>query len=217
MRSLRLLALAFILSTSIASAGSISTSVLIAAGGQASAVAGAYRFGVSIGQPIVGRASSSAYQLCYGYWCNSLTYPGGPSGHRIYLPLVAHNYDPNQDRYEPDDTAQQAKPISTDGTLQSHNFYPAGDVDWVQLAVSPGTYVIQTSVLSNTYPDTVMALYASNGTTQLAFNDDCTPYTRASCLTYPSSISTTLYLKVWPYDTTSIGPDSWYSLSVVRQ
>ncbi len=59
-------------------------------------------------------------------------------------------------------------------------------------------------------------LYASNGLTQLAFND-CTGFTRASCLTYVSSVATTLYLKVWPYDATSIGVDSWYGLAVVKQ
>jgi hypothetical protein len=89
-------------------------------------------------------------------------------------------------------------------------------VDWVRFDVGPGTYLIATSVNNNLYPDTMVALYANDGVTQLAFNDDCTGFTRASCLTYPSSVSTTLYLKVWTYDATSIGADSWYSLSVVK-
>ncbi len=140
------------------------------------------------------------------------------AGYTEYLPIVARNYDPNQDRYEPDNTVDQAKSIPTDGAVQRRNFYPAGDVDWVRLDVSPGTYMIATNGLAgNVYPDTVLALYASNGVTQLAFNDDCTGFTRASCLTYVSSLSTTLYLKVWPYDASSIGANSWYDLSVVRQ
>ena len=85
------------------------------------------------------------------------------------------------------------------------------------LTVGPGTYTIATNVSNNLYPDTLVTLYAANGMTPLASNDDCTGYTRASCLTYTSSVSTTLYLKVSPYDASSVGADSWYGLAVVRQ
>ena len=142
-----------------------------------------------------------------------------PTSHRVFLPLLLSNFDPARDQYEPDDTYQQAKPIPADGTLQHHNFYPTGDVDWARLDVDPGTYFIATSGLAqgNTYPDTVMALYASNGTTLLSSNDDCSPTTRAACITWTTNTSSTLYVKVWPYDATSVGPNSWYDLSVVKQ
>ena len=122
-----------------------------------------------------------------------------------------------RDAFEPDDSIAQAKVITTDGVLQTRNFYPAGDVDWVRLPIGPGTYVIATNISNNLYPDTVLALYAANGLTPLATNDDCTNLTRASCLTYTSSVSTTLYLKVSPYDASSVGVNSWYGLAVVKQ
>ena len=216
MRTLHLFAVVFIVSISLASSGPISTSVLIASGGQGLAVAGSYTLNVSVGQPIVGAASSSAYQMCYGYWCNPLASSSGPSGYRVYLPLIVLTRDSNLDSFEPDNAYTAARPIGLDGTLQRHNFYPANDQDWVQLQVGPGTYIIATSnLITNT--DTVLHLFASNGVTQLGMNDDCTIYTRASCLTWVSNISTMLYLQITPYDNTSIGPDRWYSLSVVQQ
>lgn len=136
---------------------------------------------------------------------------------RFFLPLVSRTVFTQRDAFEPDDTVAQAKSITTDGVLQMRNFYPAGDVDWVRLPVEPGTYIIATNVSNNLYPDTVLTLYAANGTTPVASNDDCTGLTRASCLTYTSSVSTTLYLKVTPYDASSVGVDSWYGLAVVRQ
>lgn len=36
------------------------------------------------------------------------------------------------DGYEPDDNCAVATPITTNGTPQHHNFYPAGDQDWYQ-------------------------------------------------------------------------------------
>lgn len=184
-----------------------------------SATSARYTLAEVIGQPVIGHAVSGAYSACYGYRCGVAAIPPAiVPGHRtIYLPLMANNYDANADRYEPDNTAPQAQPITTAGSVQQRNFYPAGDVDWVRFDIGPGTYLIATSVANNLYPDTVMALYANDGVTQLAFNDDCTGFTRASCLTYTSSLSTTLYLKVSPYDATSIGADSWYGLAVVRQ
>ncbi len=166
-----------------------------------------------VGQPIAGAGTSANYSTCYGIGCTSTaTRPT-----RFYLPLVIRNETSQRDAFEPDDLLAQARAITTDGSLQTRNFYPADDVDWVRLEVGPGTYLIATGVANNLYPDTVMALYANDGVTQLALNDDCTGFTRASCLAYASSLSTTLYLKLWPYDATSIGPDSWYGLSVVKQ
>jgi len=166
-----------------------------------------------VGQPIVGVGTSANYSACYGTGCvSTATRPT-----RFYLPLVIRTETSQRDAFEPDDMLAQAKAITTDGSLQTRNFYPANDVDWVRFDVGPGTYLVATSVANSLYPDTVMALYASDGLTQLADNDDCTGFTRASCLTYTSSVTTTLYLKVWPYDGTSIGTDSWYGLTVVKQ
>jgi hypothetical protein len=166
-----------------------------------------------VGQPIIGTSTSANYQACYGFACAQ----AAARGSRLYLPLITRSTNSQRDAFEPDDVVAQAKSITTDGALQTRNFYPVGDVDWVRLPVEPGTYVIATNVSNNLYPDTVLTLYAANGVTQLAINDDCTNLTRASCLTYASSVSATLYLKVSPYNASSVGVDSWYGLAVVRQ
>jgi len=184
----------------------------VATGGQRAASA-QYAAAYVVGQPIIGTSSSADYQACYGFGCAQTAMR--PS--RAYLPLITHSVVTQRDAFEPDDTTAQAKSITTDGQLQTRNFYPIGDVDWVRLPIGPGTYVIATNISNNLYPDTVLALYAANGLTPLATNDDCTAYTRASCLTYTSSVSTTLYLKVSPYDAASIGVNSWYGLAVVKQ
>lgn len=188
------------------------TSNVVASGGQR-ASSPQYAAAYVVGQPIIGKGSSADYEACYGFGCTQVaTRPA-----HIFLPLIAHSVFSQRDAFEPDDVIAQAKSITTDGALQMRNFYPAGDVDWVRLPVEPGTYIIATNVGNNLYPDTVLTLYAANGTTPLASNDDCTGLTRASCLTYTSSVSTTLYLKVTPYDASSVGVDSWYGLAVVRQ
>ena len=133
----------------------------------------------------------------------------------IFLPLLARNFDPNVDRYEPDNVYSDAKVISADGALQHRNFYPAGDVDWARLDVTPGTYIFTTSGLSSN-TDTVLRLYASTGVTQLALNDDCSLTTRASCVTWLVSTATTVYIQITPYNSQSIGPDRWYDLAVVK-
>jgi hypothetical protein len=184
----------------------------VAAGGQRAASA-QYAAAYVVGQPIIGTSRSADYQACYGFGCAQTA----ARSSRSYLPLITHSVITQRDAFEPDDSSTQAKVITTDGVLQTRNFYPGGDVDWVRLPIGPGTYVIATNVSNNLYPDTVLALYAANGVTQLAINDDCTNFTRASCLTYTSSVSTTLYLKVSPYDASSVGVDSWYGLAVVKQ
>ena len=188
------------------------TSHAVAAGGRR-AGSTHYVAAYVIGQPIIGTGSSADYRACYGFGCAQRTI--GPA--RIYLPVISHGTNSQRDVFEPDDSVAQAKSITTDGVMQTRNFYPSGDVDWVRLPIGPGTYVIATNVSNNLYPDTLVTLYAANGMTPLASNDDCTGYTRASCLTYNSSVSTTLYLKVSPYDASSAGTDSWYGLAVVKQ
>ena len=56
---------------------------------------------------------------------------------------VERDIPPGADSYEPDDTCNQAGEIPTDGTVQTHNFDPQGDVDWVKFKATVGvTYTI---------------------------------------------------------------------------
>jgi hypothetical protein len=135
--------------------------------------------------------------------------------HRVFLALIFRNYDPGRDVYEPDNSAAQAKAIQL-GDVQHRSFYPAQDVDWARFEVSPGTYYLNTSGLTPA-TDTVLRLYGAGGATLLAQNDDCSPTTRASCLTWTVATSSTLYLQVAPYDANSVGADRWYDLAIVKQ
>ena len=76
------------------------------------------------------------------------------------------------DIYEPDDTPAQASVIPTDGSSQSHDFDPAGDEDWINFTVIPGTvYTIETLNLSPSV-DTYIYLYESDGITIIDSDDD---------------------------------------------
>jgi hypothetical protein len=138
---------------------------------------------------------------------------------KVYLPLVTRNFDPGADRYEPNDTAQDAKPI-TIGETQTHQIERPGDVDWAQLDLVPGIYVISTDNLANIpggYMDTVMRLYASDGATQLAYNDDCGGAGVSSCIVWEASSSSTVYIKIQNYFSQRGGRDYAYDLKVLRQ
>jgi YVTN family beta-propeller protein len=78
----------------------------------------------------------------------------------------------NSDGAEPDNGPAQAKMINTAGLSQRHNICPAGDQDWMFFDVpAPGTRVMETRNLAGG-TDTVIYLYAPDGETLLAFNDD---------------------------------------------
>jgi hypothetical protein len=139
-----------------------------------------------------------------------------PAPQRLFLPIVLRNFDSQRDRYESDDTVANARLITTDGVPQRHNFYPMNDVDWVWFEATPGTYIISANGLA-VDTDTVLRLYASNGVTRLAENDDCTSTTRSSCLTWQVTTGGTLYVQIAPYDQTSSGAERWYDVAIVKQ
>jgi len=117
------------------------------------------------------------------------------------------------DAYEDDDTSATARSISTDGIPQSHNFCGAGDEDWVQFVAQAGaSYVIKTSSLGPSC-DTALYLFASDGATQLAMNDDY-GRGRASRITFTFSSAGTYYAKARQYDGNTYGAGTEYSLSV---
>jgi hypothetical protein len=90
---------------------------------------------------------------------------------------------PYTDYYESDDLISRANLLPTDGTRQNHLNMPANlptpDVDWFKfVAVAGHSYDIRTQLLNdidmygNAANDTLLYLYASDGVTQLGFNDD---------------------------------------------
>jgi len=118
-----------------------------------------------------------------------------PSLYRVYLPVVLrHVYQ--GDAFEPDNCPAQARflPLSTP---QRHDFAPAGDEDWVYLELAAGTnYFIETRDLTGG-ADTVISLFRPGQYgTPLAQNDDCNPYTYASCLAFRPTASGRYELRV---------------------
>lgn len=105
------------------------------------------------------------------------------------------------DHYEAmgDNTAATAVTIDPDHVYnfrQTHNFSFAGDMDWIRLnAVSGSKYTIATRNLG-TSCDTVLQLYASNGTTLLAQDDDGGTEAGASKIIWNCYASATVYIRV---------------------
>jgi hypothetical protein len=99
-----------------------------------------------------------------------------------------------QDAYEPDNNSASARWITVNGAAQTHNFHENGDVDWAKFAVTAGSaYTITTSNLGGN--DTVLYLYDTDGTTELASNDDCPGSAPASCINnYIATVTGTYFI-----------------------
>ena len=79
---------------------------------------------------------------------------------------------PCTDEFEVDDTWRQAKLITVTEGRQTRNFHTPGDEDYVKF-VGEQTYTYTIKTLNvNTYNDTTLTLYDTNGTSQLDYNDD---------------------------------------------
>jgi hypothetical protein len=121
----------------------------------------------------------------------------------------------SSDPYEPDDTPDEAKQIPTDGTIQTHNFGTQGDVDWIKFnAVEGQTYIIETLNLGPRC-DTVMYLYAADGTL-IDSNDDYYYFDPSSRIdfTVPQGGSGTYYIAVENYDPDTFGYGTNYNIRV---
>lgn len=117
------------------------------------------------------------------------------------------------DSFEPDDIFTQASPITPGGSLQTHNFHDAGDQDWVRFtATASHGYVIETQNLGN-QSDTVLELYATNGSTQLAVNDDGGDGL-ASRIDWTAPTNGTYFVKVRHYSSSAYGINTNYDLGV---
>ncbi len=114
--------------------------------------------------------------------------------YRVYLPLVTKGYW--YDRYEPDDTPGEARPLGL-GEIHRHGHYPNNDVDWVYLDLQSGaTYYIHTFDLQGR-ADTRIFLYRSGEyDTPITYNDDCNPAVRWDCITWTADQTGRYYLKI---------------------
>lgn len=114
------------------------------------------------------------------------------------------------DLHEPDDTQAQAKSILTDGTVQQHTLFAAGDVDYVAFQATAGTlYAIETHDTHGSC-DTVLTLFDSSET-QLAENDDGGAMGGFSRVEWTASEDATLSARVRHYFADKTG---FYGVSV---
>jgi C1A family cysteine protease len=122
---------------------------------------------------------------------------------------------PCSDGYEPDDTWQEAKWIEVNGAAQSHNFHVTNDQDYVKfVAEVDNVYTIRTLNLS-AGNDTTLTLYDTNGTTQLAENDDDPDNPPASKMVWLCPTAGTYFVKAAPFGTDIGGCDVTYDLEVL--
>ncbi|NJP04319.1 MAG: hypothetical protein HC837_01155 [Chloroflexaceae bacterium] len=119
------------------------------------------------------------------------------------------------DLYEPDNASSEAGFIAFDST-QTHAFCSDGDEDWVWFDATAGnTYRIETSNLSSD-TDTAMSLYASDGTSLLASDDDGADEPSASLIEYTPDTSQILYLQVY-HSFAEGGPAYQYDLTITDE
>ncbi len=104
----------------------------------------------------------------------------------------------SSDDYEPDNAYGSATPIAVNGSAQQHNIYPhPGEQDWVSFPVNAGwKYTIMTVPGADEQdPDTQLALYDSDGSTEIDWDDD-EGVGSYSFLEYASGASETVYVCV---------------------
>ncbi|MFV9504145.1 MAG: pre-peptidase C-terminal domain-containing protein [Oscillochloridaceae bacterium umkhey_bin13] len=115
------------------------------------------------------------------------------------------------DSFEADNRREQAGSIGTDGTTQTRNFCPEGDVDWVRFTASAGaTYTIETLNLADA-ADTVMCLHTSNG--DLIVCDDDGGTGKASRISFEPPINGTYLLQIKDFSPTVAGDLTRYDLA----
>ncbi len=121
------------------------------------------------------------------------------------------------DQYEPDNAIRNAKPLSLDSIPTTHtsclaNSATEGDRDWSILTIpSAGEYTIQSTSL---WPgsDTLLILYDTDGTTELANNDDYGTG-GASKIIHTFTESGTYYVESRQFNPTKYGESTRYQLS----
>lgn len=99
---------------------------------------------------------------------------------------------------------------------QEHNFDRLSDDDWVKFeAVAGKEYWISTSTLDN-YADTYLYLYAADGTTLLAANDDYST-SLASRIVWTAPDNGIYYMKAQQWNPHRAGCGTSYTLSITSQ
>lgn len=120
------------------------------------------------------------------------------------------------DAREPDDSIARARPITTDGTPQTHNLHAEGDRDYVLFDAQKGVgYTIETLHLG---PDIDTVIYLYDGQeNELARDDDCADETWASRILWIAPATGTYYVMIRDVGENSAGADATYSVRVMAE
>ncbi|KAA3660591.1 MAG: hypothetical protein DWQ04_18955 [Chloroflexi bacterium] len=163
------------------------------------------------------------YDYYWGYDCSAVEVQGHcnraltrhytSNGHQ-FVAYSPYPDDAPADNYENDNASSSAKAYSS---TQSHSFHTSSDTDWVKFTVTNDdlgkTYYIETRNLGWGM-DTILYLYDTDGTTQLAWNDDGGAGL-ASLIAWQPTASGTYYVRVDPYDNDNTAYcDALYDLSI---
>jgi len=133
-----------------------------------------------------------------------------PTGIRAF---AFHIYSLEEDNYEPDDSFEEAKEISTYGITQKHNFYEPYDKDFVKFyGICNSTYIIQTKNLTEEC-DTVVELYDENGSL-LSYNDDVSMGNLSSRIEWSCTENGTYYVLIRNYNGSIYGSNISYEISI---
>lgn len=118
------------------------------------------------------------------------------------------------DTYEPDGSAAAAQTLQP-GASQLHTFCDVGDEDWVAIWMDAGRlYTMETTDLA-TSTDTVLTLYAGDGVTQLAENDDIDlAVNLASLIAWRAEVTGRHYVRVRHWNRQVAGDAVRYRLQV---
>jgi len=117
------------------------------------------------------------------------------------------------DAYEQDNDAAHATAITPGGTEQIHDICPAADQDWVKFTATAGQlYVIETYELGAD-GDTKICLFGTDGTTQIACDDD-SGGGLASRLRWTAPAAGTYYLRVKHTVNSISGPTTSYHVAI---
>jgi hypothetical protein len=120
------------------------------------------------------------------------------------------------DDSEPDNSPVQAKTIAVDGALQEHNFCQANDVDWFMFEANAGTHYMIYTTTPGATSDTLLTLYAADGTTVLGENDNINSSTPGSLLHFTPKTSGPLYFTVRSADPRIAGNAVTYAARVAE-
>jgi len=153
----------------------------------------------------------------YYFRSRATDWAGNVGGYAATMP-VSHSVQicpVDMDAWEGDDVSAAASSVTTNGTVQTHNFHVMGDDDWIEFSAITGvTYTLMTTNTGG-HADTVLYLYGVDGSTLIDLNDDYPGRGYASRLDWRPAISGVYYAMVEHGDQYAYGCTTGYDLSIV--